>query len=99
MSRSLCVAADHPSLAGHFPGAPLVPAVLLLEAVGEAIREGGGVMRGVETAKFRRPVRPGETVSIALRPTPDPTRISFICQVGVHVVADGVVVAAPAVAP
>ena len=31
------VAPDHPSLPGHFPGRPLVPGVVLLDRVLEAI--------------------------------------------------------------
>ena len=32
-SRTLCVDDAHPSLPGHFPGAPIVPGVVLLSEV------------------------------------------------------------------
>lgn len=33
-----CVPADHPSLPGHFPGRPIVPGVLLLDYVLQALQ-------------------------------------------------------------
>ena len=62
---------------GHFPGAPVMPGVLILEAMAQV----GGIMlyremsdeekckkliffSGVENAKFRRPVVPGDQLRI-----------------------------------
>jgi len=61
-------------LRGHFPGTPLVPGVILIECAlqaaaallaGEAADRSGGsvqVVTKVEEARFKRMVRPGETV-------------------------------------
>lgn len=56
---------------GHFPGAPLMPGVLILEALAQTggilvhIEGSQGkvaVLLGVKEAKFRRPVKPGDVL-------------------------------------
>ena len=65
------VPADHPSLDGHFPGQPVVPAVVLLDAVLAAIRTRGNfVLRSIPVAKFLQPVLPEERVSLHIHFTP-----------------------------
>ncbi len=72
---------DHPALPGHFPGRPIVPGVLLLDAVMGAVRaSGAGEPVGLLRAKFPAPVLPGEEVEIALAPR-DGGRIGFTCRV------------------
>lgn len=63
----VCIAADHPSLPGHFPGAPLVPGVLLLEqvAIGLHAWRGQRLVRVVE-AKFLAPLLPDESAELLL---------------------------------
>lgn len=67
---------NEPYFAGHFPGEPIMPGVLQLEMMAQA----GGVMlltvpgregklplfAGVEKARFRRPVRPGDILVVEM---------------------------------
>ena len=55
----------HPTAAGHFPGNPIIPGALLLDHALRAIGIGGAA--DVQVAKFLRPVRPGDAVSIRWR--------------------------------
>jgi 3-hydroxyacyl-[acyl-carrier-protein] dehydratase len=69
------VTINEPFFAGHFPGAPIMPGVLIVEAIAQA---GGAllltevpdrddklmVFTGIEKAKFRRQVVPGDQVRI-----------------------------------
>jgi len=61
------IAPDDPCLDGHFPGRPLVPGVVLLDAVLSRIGPAGDLM--VESVKFLRPVLPGQEVAITLSGT------------------------------
>lgn len=59
----------HPALAGHFPGKPIVPGVLILGAVLQAVeRELGSGVRVVAlpSVKFTAPLAPGQAVTITL---------------------------------
>jgi 3-hydroxymyristoyl/3-hydroxydecanoyl-(acyl carrier protein) dehydratase len=80
---SLTVPAGHPALPGHFPGRPIVPGVMLLDAVLEAVRALPGAPRPARVlrAKFVAPVRPEEGVDIALEPRAG-GRVAFTCRVG-----------------
>jgi 3-hydroxyacyl-[acyl-carrier-protein] dehydratase len=69
------VTINEPFFQGHFPGFPIMPGVLVVEAVAQA---GGAllltefpdrherlmVFTGIERAKFRRPVVPGDQLRI-----------------------------------
>jgi 3-hydroxyacyl-[acyl-carrier-protein] dehydratase len=69
------VTINEPFFAGHFPGFPIMPGVLIVEAMAQA----GGAMllmevedrrdklivfTGIEKARFRRPVVPGDQLRI-----------------------------------
>ena len=71
------VTLDEPFFAGHFPGAPVMPGVLIVEAMAQT----AGVMMlanlpdresklvfftGIDGAKFRRPVVPGDQLRLEL---------------------------------
>jgi 3-hydroxyacyl-[acyl-carrier-protein] dehydratase len=71
------VTVNEPFFQGHFPGYPLMPGVLMVEAMAQT----GGVLllgeitdranklivfTGIEKAKFRRPVTPGDQLRIVV---------------------------------
>ncbi len=72
------VTINEPFFQGHFPGHPIMPAVLILEAMAQV----GGLLllnsiedpnnklmyfMGIDGARFRRPVRPGDQLRLALK--------------------------------
>jgi 3-hydroxyacyl-[acyl-carrier-protein] dehydratase len=84
------VDAEHPALAGHFPGNPVVPAVLLLDCVLQALQawQGGQwQLRRLLAAKFLRPLRPGEPFEILLRMSG--SRLDFRCEHEHQLLAEG----------
>ncbi len=67
--RIVTIGADHPSLAGHFPGHPVVPGVVMLGEIMKAIREMAKEhieFVGMPSAKFLSPLNPGEPLTIRI---------------------------------
>jgi 3-hydroxymyristoyl/3-hydroxydecanoyl-(acyl carrier protein) dehydratase len=61
----ILVSADHPALSGHFPGNPIVPGVVLLDAVLAEIRSRlPCVLRSIPNVKFLQAVLPGERIEL-----------------------------------
>jgi 3-hydroxyacyl-[acyl-carrier-protein] dehydratase len=63
------VTVNDPHLQGHFPGNPLMPGVLLVEAMAQTagllLSEGSSALLAqIREARFRRPVVPGDQVRI-----------------------------------
>jgi len=70
--------ADHAAYAGHFPGAPILPGVVLLDAALHAVAHPlapAGAWR-IDSAKFFAPVRPGDRLELAYART-GPTQLRF----------------------
>ncbi|MGH8178753.1 MAG: hydroxymyristoyl-ACP dehydratase [Steroidobacter sp.] len=66
---TLRIAANHPSLAGHFPGQPIVPGVLLLDLVIEHAGQWLGrtlVVSALPQAKFTSPLLPEQDAQLRL---------------------------------
>ncbi|SNS26706.1 3-hydroxyacyl-[acyl-carrier-protein] dehydratase [Granulicella rosea] len=89
------VSVNEPHFTGHFPDYPIMPGVLMVEAIAQA---GGAlllteipdrddklmVFTGIENAKFRRPVVPGDQLRIEV--TVLNWRRTFVKMLGVATV-------------
>lgn len=60
---------DHPCLPGHFPGQPIVPGVVLLDRVIEALEAGGEKFPPLRLpqVKFLKPLLPGQLARVELQ--------------------------------
>jgi 3-hydroxyacyl-[acyl-carrier-protein] dehydratase len=89
------VSINEPMFVGHFPGNPLMPGVYIIEAMaqvgGIAILASGDMARkvpylaGIERAKFRRPVLPGD--QLVMEATVTKTRLNIgwvVAEAKVH---------------
>jgi len=87
------VPAEHPAFAGHFPGRPLLPGVVLLSFVMEtlagttALQAALGAAPQVDNVKFLAPVGPGSSVQVTLRR--QGSGVAFELSDGMRTVARG----------
>ncbi len=90
ISEPYQIAPEHPCLAGHFPGDPIVPGVILLDYVNALIKQhfSGKVVNRISQAKFHQPLRPAETFVIHLEQT-SPDSFKFECLKSAEKIASG----------
>ena len=94
MESALHLAADHPAYAGHFPGQPILPGVVILAEVLGAVTGASGRNVGewsLASVKFLQPVTPGEALTLAHSAT-DRGGVRFEVLAGARVVASGMLV-------
>ena len=89
----LNIGPDHPALAGHFPGMPVVPGVVLLDealhAIGAALGADLSACR-IASVKFLSPVLPQQRIEV-LHDSGDGGAIRFTLMHGGRKVASGVI--------
>jgi 3-hydroxyacyl-[acyl-carrier-protein] dehydratase len=71
------VTANEPQFTGHFPGNPIMPGVLIVEALAQAgavaalsVPENAGklvLFAGIDGVRFKRVVRPGDALRLEVR--------------------------------
>jgi 3-hydroxyacyl-[acyl-carrier-protein] dehydratase len=74
------IAANHPSLPGHFPGRPIVPGVVVLDCVlqeAERWLQRPLSATALPNAKFTSPLLPDETAQLQLKLEGDELRFSL----------------------
>ncbi len=76
-----CVSANEPFFAGHFPGRPVMPGLMVVEALGQLssllayvsepfdVNQYALAFLGVNQAKFRQPVVPGDRLDLKVSVT------------------------------
>ena len=93
------IAADHPSLPGHFPGQPVVPGVVVLDEVSiRAMKAYGRPCRvaRIPQVKFVSPLLPDEEATIELELDDQTGRARFRVVRGAQTIASGELVLVPA---
>jgi 3-hydroxymyristoyl/3-hydroxydecanoyl-(acyl carrier protein) dehydratase len=86
---------DHPAFAGHFPGTPILPGVVLLDTTLHAIATATGIALNVcviNSVKFLSPVSPGEELLIQYT-APVNNMIRFNIVAGIRKIASGSITA------
>jgi len=87
---------DHPAFAGHFPGTAILPGVVLLDAVLDAIAADTGIALDtceLRSVKFLSPANPGDELLIQLSPSASGS-IRFEIVAGTRKIASGSIVPA-----
>ncbi|HOK46203.1 MAG TPA: 3-hydroxyacyl-ACP dehydratase FabZ [Bryobacteraceae bacterium] len=94
------VTINEPFFVGHFPEFPVMPGVLIVEAMAQVAgvlvlksletRQKVVFLASIEQAKFRRPVVPGDQLRIEMKVS---KRKSFVAKMHGTATVDGVVVA------
>ena len=88
------VPADHPAFAGHFPGTPILPGVILLDTVLHEIAAATGIALDicqVSSVKFLSPAGPGDELVIQHTLSASGT-IRFDVVAGMRKIASGSIV-------
>ena len=86
------IPAHHPSLPGHFPDAPIVPAVVILDEVLAALSKWRKNPRltTISRVKFLAPLRPEQAFTICLCERQNTqAEVDFSCRVQDRLIAEG----------
>ena len=87
---SRVIGSDHPSLPGHFPDAPIVPGVVILDEVLTVLPKwrAKSAVRAISAVKFLIPLKPDQPFTISFRRRID-NEVDFSCCVQDRVIVEG----------
>lgn len=90
IERDIQVSKDHASLAGHFPGCPVVPGVVLIDEVTAIVQSACQtlVLKNIRHIKFLKPLLPGMVCHISIE-MKDNNNVVFMCRSEEQVIAKG----------
>jgi 3-hydroxyacyl-[acyl-carrier-protein] dehydratase len=86
------IRANHATLPGHFPGAPLVPGVVILDEVLAALIEWrhDSQLTGIRMVKFLAPLQPEQAFTISLSAKNEHVaEVNFCCRAEDRVIVEG----------
>jgi len=86
------ISANHPSLPGHFPDAPIVPGVVILDEVAEALTawRKDCQLTDIRTTKFIAPLKPEQPFTINLCASKEAEdEVDFCCRIEERVIVEG----------
>ncbi len=100
-----CVSINEPYFQGHFPGVPVMPGVLIIEALAQAaatlvlheVPERAARLvyfTGIDEARFRRPVGPGDVLRLevdVLQLRPRAAKMKAVAKVGNEIAAEAII--------
>jgi beta-hydroxyacyl-ACP dehydratase FabZ len=103
-----CVTANEPFFQGHFPGVPVMPGVLIIEALAQVaavlilyhVEDRAHKLvyfTGIDECRFRRPVVPGDVLHLALEVLhlrPRAARMRGVARVDGQVAAEATLLSA-----
>jgi 3-hydroxymyristoyl/3-hydroxydecanoyl-(acyl carrier protein) dehydratase len=86
LDTALTLGPAHPALTGHFPGHPIYPGVVLLDAtIGAIEAHYRAAVRGLPVAKFLSPVRPGMALVLHAERIADAVKFDLTATDGTRV--------------
>jgi len=91
--QQYCISAEHPCFAGHFPGNPIVPGVVILNYVQQQLLnwQPDYTIDTLAQAKFLYPLSPDQEFTVTLIQL-SAQKIKFSCHYSTHTLVTGLLI-------